>query len=172
MPKLTRKPHRNQNAVEEFLSDPSIFDTYMRRALEHARASLPQDIPIGAVVVHAPTQTIIGESGNTRELNADPTHHAEIEATHQASRHLGDWRLSECVVFSTLEPCIMCAATLLQSRIGAVIFGAYDPQYGAAGSIYNFFVDPRLSHNAPVIGDVLGNECKDLLDTFFQSLRT
>ncbi len=144
----------------------------MLLALKCAQDSLPRDVPIGAVIINPETRELISSSGNMREQKNDPTNHAEINAIRQASQEIGDWRLNDLVMFTTLEPCIMCAGALIQSRIGAVVYGASDPQYGAAGSIYNFFADPRLMHNPKIIGNVLENECRQLLNNFFKERRS
>jgi tRNA(adenine34) deaminase len=144
---------------------------HMHEAMQEASKSLPQDVPIGAIVIDLNTGEIIGRGHNERELDNDPTCHAEIVALRDAAKTLGDWRLGGCAVIVTLEPCIMCAGALSQSRIGGVVFGAYDEQSGAAGSIYNFFADPRLPHNPPVIGGILGEENQKILSNFFASKR-
>lgn len=143
----------------------------MNHALDLARQSLPTDIPIGAVIVSLENGEVISEGFNTRQQSHDATDHAEVIAIRRACEMLSSKRLNNCVLFSTLEPCIMCAGSLIQAHIGAVVFGAHDPQYGAAGSIYNFFVDPRLSHNAYVRGGILEVQCASLINDFFATKR-
>lgn len=143
----------------------------MKQALDLAHKSLPDDIPIGALVVSIENGDIISEGYNTRQQTHDATDHAEVIAIRTACEKLGSKRLNESIMFTTLEPCIMCSGSLIQAHIGAVVFGAFDPQYGAAGSIYNFFEDPRLSHNAPVVGGIMREECAELVNNFFISIR-
>lgn len=155
---------KNINSLEN-------IEMYMRLAMEEAQKSLPQDVPIGAIIIDERSSEIIGRGHNERELDKDPTCHAEMVALRNAATNLGDWRLGDCVVFVTLEPCVMCAGALSQARIGGVVFGAYDAKAGAAGSIYNFFTDPRLPHNPHVTGDILGSENQEILSSFFASKR-
>lgn len=157
--------------IETLLLDSTFLEKTMKRALQIAAQALPDDVPIGSVIVDSRTRDIVCETSNSRELANDPTNHAEINAIRQLCNTIGDWRLNEYIIFTTLEPCIMCASVLMQSRIGAVVFGARDPQYGAAGSIYNFFTDPRLNHTATVVGDICALECQKVLDDFFASMR-
>ncbi|HMS25416.1 MAG TPA: nucleoside deaminase [Acidimicrobiia bacterium] len=157
--------------LHEALVDSEFLALHMNHALDLARQSLPTDIPIGAVIVSLENNEVISEGFNTRQQSHDATDHAEVIAIRRACEKLSSKRLNDCVIFTTLEPCIMCAGSLIQAHIGAVVFGAHDPQYGAAGSIYNFFVDPRLSHNATVIGGILEEECSTLVNEFFESVR-
>lgn len=157
--------------LEEFLNNHDSLTQYMGQALQCAQQSLPDDIPIGAIVVSTQTGEVISQGFNTRQKTHDATDHAEVIAIRLACENLSSKRLNECVLFTTLEPCIMCAGSLIQAHIGALVFGATDPQYGAAGSIYNFFADPRLSHNAPVVGGILQNECAGIVNDFFTSIR-
>ena len=153
--------------------DSSDCESIMQTLILEAKKSIPTDIPVACAIYKYENSKLelISKVHNTRELHKDPTHHAEILAIKEASQILGDWRLDNCILLSTLEPCIMCSATLTQSRIGAVVFGAYDEQYGACGSIYNFLSDPRLNHNAKVIGGVLEEQCSVMLKDFFNQLR-
>lgn len=143
----------------------------MRIAMDEATKSLPNDVPIGAIVIDRNSGEIIGRGHNEREVDNDPTCHAEIVALRHAAQTLGDWRLNDCIIYVTLEPCIMCAGALSQARIGEVVFGAYDEKCGAAGSIYNFFTDPRLPHNPSVTGGILGEENQKFLSDFFAAKR-
>jgi tRNA(Arg) A34 adenosine deaminase TadA len=145
-------------------------ETAMTIALDEARAALIHgDVPIGAVVLHE--GRIIAQRHNERELTQDPTAHAEILALQDASEELGTWRLSGCTLVVTLEPCIMCAGAMVNSRLDRVVFGAPDLKAGATGSLYNVLVDPRLNHNADVVHGVLEAECQQLMSDFFAQLR-
>ena len=157
--------------IQEFLKDRVLLESNMTIALKHAENSLPNDVHIGAIVVDSKTREVISSSGNLREEHKDPTNHAEIVAIREAAKAIDDWRLNDLVVFTTLEPCIMCAGALIQARIGGLVYGASDPQYGAAGSIYNFFSDPRLMHNPKVVSGILDDQCSQLLKSFFKARR-
>ena len=142
----------------------------MRVALEEAKAAAAAgDVPVGAVVVR--NGEIIARRHNERELTSDPTAHAEVLALRDASAVLGTWRLDDCTLVVTLEPCIMCAGALVNSRIGRLVYGAADLKAGATASLYNVMSDPRVNHNPPVEHGVLGQECSALLQEFFSRLR-
>jgi tRNA(adenine34) deaminase len=142
----------------------------MRVALEEAKAAAAAgDVPVGAVVVR--NGEIIARRHNERELTSDPTAHAEVLALRDASAALGTWRLDDCTLVVTLEPCIMCAGALVNSRIGRLVYGAADLKAGATASLYNVMSDPRVNHNPPVEHGVLGQECSALLQEFFSRLR-
>jgi tRNA(adenine34) deaminase len=142
----------------------------MYSALEQARRAFEIDeVPIGAVVVHQ--DEIIGEGYNQRETLSDPTAHAEMIAITQAAQALGDWRLSGCTLYVTLEPCPMCAGAIVQARMPRVIFGTTDPKAGACTTLYQITDDPRLNHRCVVLGGVLQEECKKLLQEFFSQQR-
>ena len=141
-------------------------------ALDEARAARAHnDVPIGAVVARLSDGEVLARRHNERELNHDPTAHAEVLALRDASNRLGTWRLDECALIVTLEPCTMCAGALVNARIGLVAFGAADPKAGAVGSRYHVLADPRLNHECAVIHDVRGAEAGDLLREFFSSHR-
>lgn len=143
----------------------------MRRALEFARATPPGDIPVGAVVF-APDGRELGWGTNRREADSDPTAHAEMEAIRRAVRAYGDaWRLTECTLVVTLEPCTMCAGAIIGARVGEVIFGAYEPKTGACGSLIDAVRAPGQLHRPAVRGGVLEKECAELLQSFFTGLR-
>ena len=143
----------------------------MYSALEQARRAFELDeVPIGAVVVHQ--DEIIGEGYNQRETLSDPTAHAEMIAITQAAQALGDWRLSGCTLYVTLEPCPMCAGAIVQARMPRVIFGTTDPKAGACTTLYQITDDPRLNHRCVVLGGVLQDECKKLLQDFFSQQRS
>ncbi len=142
----------------------------MRAALSQARAALEHgDVPVGAVVVR--DGEIIAARHNERELRADPTAHAEVLALRDASVALGRWRLDDCTLVVTLEPCVMCAGALLNARIGSLVYGAADLKAGATASLYNVCSDPRLNHNPPVEHGVLAKESAELLEQFFAERR-
>ena len=150
-------------------SDASVIDA-MRAALEQARlAASHDDVPVGAVVVH--DGRIIAARHNERELQHDPTAHAEVLALRDAARQLGRWRLDDCTLVVTLEPCVMCAGALLNARVGHLVYGAADLKGGATASLYNVCADPRLNHNPPVTHGVLAAESAALLEQFFAARR-
>jgi tRNA(adenine34) deaminase len=142
----------------------------MGLALDEARrAGAEGEVPVGAVVVRA--GVVVAAAGNARERLADPTAHAEILAMRAAAAALGTWRLDECTLVVTLEPCAMCAGAAVNARIGRVVFGAADPKAGALGSLYHLASDPRLNHNPPVTHGVRVAECAALLTDFFAARR-
>jgi tRNA(adenine34) deaminase len=142
----------------------------MRLALNAAKQS-GEDVPIGAIIIDASGE-VIATSANNRELTSDPTGHAEIVAIREASNKLGDWRLTNCTMVVTLEPCVMCAGAIQAARIPKVIFGAFDEAVGAAGSRYDLLRDEKLGQQVEVIGGVLKEECAELLERFFQDRRS
>ena len=143
----------------------------MALALEEAHAALAHgDVPVGAVVV-GPGGEVLARRHNERELTGDPTAHAELLALRDAAARVGRWRLSDCRLFVTLEPCPMCAGAALAARIGTVVFGAPDPKAGACGSLYNLGADPRLNHDMPIVPGVRAAEAADLLRSFFAERR-
>jgi tRNA(adenine34) deaminase len=146
-------------------------ELWMRSALEQARIAFDaQEVPVGAVIVHQ--DRIIAESGNQRETLKDPTAHAEIVAITQAAQALDSWRLLDCTLYVTLEPCPMCAGAIVQARIPTVIYGAIDSKAGAVHSLYNLATDERLNHQATVLGGVLKEECRAILQEFFAEQRS
>jgi tRNA(adenine34) deaminase len=143
---------------------------FMRLALREAeRAAEHDDVPIGAVVVHE--GEVIGTGRNERELRGDPTAHAEVLALREAARAIGSWRVLDSVMYVTLEPCAMCAGAIVLARLPRVVFGAYDPKAGAAGSVLDVTGEPRLNHRPSVQGGLLGEACGDLLRAFFAGRR-
>lgn len=143
----------------------------MRLALAQAGRALPAgDVPIGAVVLD-PLGAVIGNGFNRREADADPTAHAEVLALRAAARRLGSWRLADCTLVATLEPCTMCAGAAVLARVGRIVFGAFDPKAGAVGSLWDVVRDPRLNHRPEVVSGVLAAECGDLLREFFATHR-
>jgi tRNA(adenine34) deaminase len=144
----------------------------MQLALAQARLALAHDeVPIGAVVYHAPSDRIIGQAHNRRILDRDPTAHAEILAIRQAAAALGDWRLEATILVVTLEPCPMCAGAIVNARIPKLIYGCADPKAGAVQSLYQLCSDPRLNHRVEIIAGVLAEECATLLTSFFAAKR-
>ena len=140
----------------------------MSLALGQARAALAHDeVPIGAVIYHAPTGRIIGRAHNRRILDRDPTAHAEILAIRQAARELGDWRLEDTTLAVTLEPCPMCAGAIVNARIPRLIYGCPDPKAGAVATLYQLCSDARLNHRVEITAGVLADECGRLLTDFF-----
>jgi tRNA(adenine34) deaminase len=143
----------------------------MRRAIGEADAAgLSGDIPIGAVLLD-PAGGVIAAAHNQRELSGDPTAHAEILAIREAAAQLGNWRLEDCTLVVTLEPCPMCAGAIVMSRIGRLVFGAWNDEYGAAGSAWDLVRDRRLNHQVEVIGGVLEAECGTLVRDFMAARR-
>ncbi len=147
-----------------------LHNHYMRLALNEARqALLEEEVPIGAVIVRG--EQVIASAHNQREQLKDPTAHAEMIAITQAAAAVGGWRLEECTLYVTLEPCIMCSGAILQARIPLVVFGATDPKAGAVDSLFHLLSDPRLNHRCQVIPGVMAAECGEILTGFFQAQR-
>lgn len=142
----------------------------MRRALDLARLSPPEDVPVGAVV-YDPQGVEIGWGVNRREADQDPLGHAEIMALRSATSNLGTWRLDRCELVVTLEPCTMCAGALLGARIGSIVFGAYEPKTGALGSLYDVVRERSQLHHPQVRSGVLEAECARVLREFFEGRR-
>jgi tRNA(adenine34) deaminase len=142
----------------------------MRLALREASAALEHDdVPIGAVIVQE--GEVVGQGHNERELREDPTAHAELIALREAARNLGSWRVLEAVMYVTLEPCAMCAGAIVLARVPRVVFGAWDPKAGAAGSVLDVLDTPQLNHRPQVEGGLLADDCAELLRSFFASRR-
>jgi tRNA(adenine34) deaminase len=145
-------------------------EIYMRIALDEARAAASiGEVPIGAVVVC--DGQVVSRGSNRREVDADPTAHAELIAVREAARALGRWRLEGCTVYVTLEPCPMCAGALHASRVDRCVYGAVDPKAGALGTLYDIASDERLNHRYEVTSGVLAEESAALLREFFAALR-
>ncbi|WP_089024690.1 tRNA adenosine(34) deaminase TadA [Boudabousia liubingyangii] len=143
----------------------------MDRALGLAnQAAQNGDIPVGALVVDA-QGNIVAEGYNTKEAQLDPTGHAEVNAIRQAAEQLRRWHLEDCSLLVTLEPCAMCAGAIIQARLGAVYFGAWDPKAGAAGSLRDLLRDDRLNHNPAVKGGIQAQACQTQLQEYFQARR-
>lgn len=142
----------------------------MGLALIEAQAAVAHDdVPVGAVVVRS--GVVIASRHNERELTGDPTAHAEVLALRDAASVVGHWRLLDCTLYVTLEPCVMCAGALVNSRIGRVVYGAIDPKAGGVASLYQVCADTRLNHRPPVDAGVRAEECGQLLKQFFAGRR-
>ena len=149
----------------------SSHDKAMRQAIEVAKLALVSgDVPVGAVILDA-AGDIVATGYNRREIDGDPTAHAEIVAIREAASKLEGWRLDNHTLVVTLEPCAMCAGAIAQSRIATVLFGAWDEKAGAVGSVWDVLRDPRTLHKTEVIAGVLEAECAALLNSFFEELR-
>jgi tRNA(adenine34) deaminase len=144
-------------------------DEWMTHALEEARAAAAAgDVPVGAVVVHE--GTIVGRGRNCRELDGDPTAHAEIVALREAAKALGQWRV-EATLFVTQEPCPMCAGAIVNARVSRLVYGCPNPKAGAVTTLYQITTDPRLNHRVEVVGGIRSDECAAILKAFFAELR-
>ena len=145
-------------------------EAFMREALDEARAAeVHDDVPIGAVVVK--DGVVIARARNRREVDADPTAHAEILALREAAMSVGVWRLDGCTLYVTLEPCFMCAGACVNARVDRIVYAATDPKAGAVGSLADVPADTRLNHNPQVTGGVLAEEASVLLKAFFAARR-
>lgn len=152
------------------MTSTGIDEKFMREALAEARAAAAVgEVPIGAVVVRA--GEIVARAHNRRELDQDPSAHAEFSALCAAAQTLGRWRLSDCTVYVTLEPCCMCAGLMVNARVGRCVYGATDAKAGALGSLYDLNVDSRLNHRFNVTAGVLADECRAVLSSYFSGLR-
>ena len=152
------------------MTSTGIDEKFMREALAEARAAAAVgEVPIGAVVVRA--GEIVARAHNRRELDQDPSAHAEFAALCAAARSLGRWRLSDCTVYVTLEPCCMCAGLMVNARVGRCVYGASDAKAGALGSLYDLNADSRLNHRFNVHAGVLADECREVLSDYFSGLR-
>lgn len=159
---------RNQTRKSEVMD--LNHEKYMRLAIKEAKkAEEIGEVPIGAVIVK--DNQVIATSYNRRESSQLASAHAEMMAIEQANEHIGSWRLEDCTLYVTLEPCPMCAGAILQSRIPHVVFGAYDPKAGCTGTLMNLLDDNRFNHRSIVTPEVLGDECGEMLTTFFRELR-
>ena len=153
----------------------SSFEPAMRLALAEAAAAVQQtrraeDIPVGAVILDE-AGTVVARARNRREIDRDPTAHAEMLAIRQAAAAVGSWRLTGLTLVVTLEPCTMCAGAVTLARLGRLVYGAADPKAGAVGSLWDVLRDRRLNHRPEVIGGVLGEECGAVLREFFAARR-
>ena len=150
--------------------DLETHQLWMEHALQHAvAAQAVGEVPVGAVIVHR--ERLIADACNQREQLRDPTAHAEMLAITQAAAALNDWRLNDCVLYVTLEPCPMCAGAIIQARIPTVVYGASDPKAGAVQSLYQLLSDTRLNHRCEIISGILADRCGQLLTQFFRQQR-
>jgi tRNA(adenine34) deaminase len=149
---------------------PLVEERWMRQALDEARAAgAAGDVPVGAVIVRE--DAVIARAANRTVRDKDPTAHAELLAIREAARTLGDWRLTGCTLFVTLEPCAMCAGAIVLARVDRVVFGAFDDKAGMAGSIEDLLRHPQLNHRPEVLAGVLGDDAGRLLAEFFKQRR-
>jgi len=154
----------------EIDSDFVPHEHFMKLALQQAVAAFDLDeVPVGAVIVHE--DRVIGAAHNRSIQLRDPTAHAEMMAITQAAEAIGDWRLENCTLYATLEPCPMCAGAILQSRIPHVVFGATDPKSGAVKSMFQLLTDHRLNHMSTVVDGVMQEDCGAILTEFFRQKR-
>lgn len=145
-------------------------DFWMKRALDQAvQAYDAGEVPVGAVIVHE--ERVIAEAGNQRETLNDPTAHAEMIAITQAAEVMGSWRLLDCTLYVTLEPCPMCAGAIVQARVPFVVYGTPDPKGGACDTMFQITSDIRLNHQAAVLSGVMQQDCSDILRQFFREQR-
>lgn len=148
----------------------SIHEKYMMEAMKQAKKAYALgEVPIGCVIVHE--GQIIGRGYNRRNTDRNTLAHAEISAINRASKNIGDWRLEECTLYVTLEPCQMCAGAIVQARIPEVVMGCMNPKAGCAGSILNILEMPEFNHQVSVTRGILEQECSDMLKQFFAELR-
>lgn len=159
----------NTNSVEVLFEEDS-HTYWMQQAIEEARkAEAIGEVPIGAVIVRG--NEIVGRGHNLRETAHDGTAHAEMIAIREACDRIGAWRLLDCRLYVTLEPCPMCAGAIVQCRIPEVIYGTADPKAGCAGTLMNLLQEPRFNHRTQVVSGILQEECASLLTQFFRKLR-
>jgi tRNA(adenine34) deaminase len=157
--------------VQSRSDDPSIDEQLLHVALEEARAAAQAgDVPIGAVIVDA-AGAVLARGRNRREVDQDPTAHAEIDALRAAARVRGDWHMNGCTLYVTLEPCPMCAGALVNARVARLVYGCADPKAGAVDTLFSIGRDPRLNHRFEVTSGVLEAECAALLKSFFAERR-
>ena len=145
--------------------------TYMTEALKEARAAGARDeVPVGAVLV-SDAGDVLAKAHNLTIHDCDPTAHAEILALREAARKLKNYRLLNTTLYVSIEPCVMCMGAILHARVACLVFGASDPKWGAAGSLYNLGTDRRMNHQMEIVGGVLEEECRALMQEFFKSKR-
>lgn len=177
---MTSSENKNVRSLAENSSQDAAY--YMSLALEEAnKSALEGEVPVGAVVVYEPIDKgtrkataaprIVGIGRNRREADKDATAHAELLAMKDAMRELDAWRLADCTVYVTLEPCIMCAGLMQQARIARCVYGASDPKGGALNSLYHVGDDPRLNHSFEVVDGVMEEDCSQVLSDFFKQRR-
>ena len=156
--------------IESGVTEIEFDERFMHEALKEAEKAFAADeVPVGCVIVHE--GVIIGRGYNRTESLQDPTAHAEILAITSASENLGSWRLSDCTVYCTIEPCAMCAGALVLARVDRLVFAAPDPKFGACGSIFNIVQSKKLNHKIALSAGILKNECVSLMQEFFKKKR-
>ena len=161
-------PHQERKTIMTAIN--IIHEKYMKEALKQAKKAYALgEVPIGCVIVHQ--GKIIGRGYNRRNTDKNTLAHAEITAIRKASKIIGDWRLEECTIYITLEPCQMCAGAIIQARIPEVVMGCMNPKAGCGGSLLNILEDARFNHQAEVTRGILEQECSELLKLFFTELR-
>ncbi len=157
-------------AMRKYEPDPKTDEYYMKKALQQAKKALALgEVPIGCVIVYK--DQIIGRGYNRRNTDKTALSHAEITAIKKATRYMKDWRLEDCTLYVTLEPCQMCSGAIIQSRVTRVVMGCMNPKAGCGGSILNLLEHPSFNHQVFVTRGVLKEECSAILKTFFQDLR-
>ena len=158
------------NEENDSLLNAETDQRFMQAAIRQALiAEENGDVPIGAIIVYK--NQIIAKAYNQRQQLNDPTAHAEIIALTQAAEYIGNWRLGDCSIYVTLEPCPMCAGALVLARLDRLVFGCLDPKAGACGSLYNIVQDDRLNHRVELTSGVMGDQCNQLLQEFFAKRR-
>ncbi len=146
------------------------LDFFMNEAIQQANKALEiNEVPIGAVIVF--DNSIIAKSYNMRNSLKNPLYHAELIAIHEAATYIKDWRLEDCTMFVTVEPCPMCAGAIVQSRIKRVVFGTKNPKAGCAGSILNLLDEPHFNHRVEIVEGIMAEECSLLMKNFFKKFR-
>lgn len=167
MPRRILKPPLKWQT--KYVAPETSDEAYMRMALEEARAAAAEnEVPVGALIVRG--DTVLAKAHNRREIDQDPTAHAELICLQKAARKLGSWRLDECTLYVTLEPCPMCAGTIINSRLRRVVYGASDPKAGALGSLYDL-AEGKLNHRPQVSRGVLAGPCGKILTEYFRAKR-
>ena len=163
-------PNLPQDLMDEFSSIIEWDQRFMRQALDLAVQAMEEDeVPVGAIITHG--NKVVGAGWNQRESLNDPTAHAEMIAITQAAAAISSWRLENCTMYVTLEPCPMCAGAILQSRVSRVVYGATDPKAGAVDSLFRMLDDPRLNHRSDVTAGVMAADCGAILTHFFREKR-
>ena len=164
------KQAKKESWIREQEEKLDLHEKYMKEALKQAKkAAQLGEVPIGCVIVH--NGEIVGRGYNRRNTDKSTLSHAELTAIRRASKKLGDWRLEECTLYVTLEPCQMCAGAIVQARISEVIIGCMNPKAGCAGSVYNLLQEPAFNHQVSIFRGVLEAECSQALKEFFKGLR-
>ena len=148
-----------------------MHEAFMRLAYQEAQQALEEnEVPVGAVIVHG--ERVVAAAHNQREQLRDPTAHAEMIAITQAAEALGSWRLDDCILYVTLEPCPMCAGAILQARLPWLVYGAADPKAGAVHTLYQLLADPRLNHRCQTVSGIMAGPCGEILSDFFRKQRS